>query len=131
MNQQKDCLLKRVDLKALPPFQPRYFVPEDADLTQKETLASLYQQLLDRPVETEQEMEQLILDRSELEAAINQQQAKQDPAKAVHDYKKALVLGGSRPLPELFSAAQLDFDFSEKTIQPLARILLDEWQKQL
>ncbi len=58
-------------------------------------------------------------------------QAKQDTAKAVENYKKALSLGGSRPLPELFSAAGLEFDFSEKTIRPLSRILLSEWQKQL
>ncbi|MBC8391145.1 MAG: hypothetical protein H8E17_01065 [Deltaproteobacteria bacterium] len=45
--------------------------------------------------------------------------------------KKVLALGGSRLLGKLFSAAGLEFDFSGKTIQPLARILLDEWQKQL
>ncbi len=56
-------------------------------------------------------------------------QSRQNLAEAISNYKKALALGGSRPLPELFAAAGLEFDFSEKTIQPLARILQDEWQK--
>ena len=47
-------------------------------------------------------------------------QSRQDMGAAVEHYKTALALGGSRPLPELFAAAGLEFDFSEKTIQPLA-----------
>ncbi len=58
-------------------------------------------------------------------------QAKTDMAAAVGNYKRALALGGSRPLPELFAAAELEFDFSEKTIEPLAEMLCDEWRKQL
>ena len=42
-----------------------------------------------------------------------------DRAGAVADYKKALALGGSRPLPELFAAAGIRFDFSEQIIGPL------------
>ena len=42
-----------------------------------------------------------------------------DKTKAVADYRKSLTLGGSRPLPELFAAAGLKFDFSERTIAPL------------
>jgi oligoendopeptidase F len=52
--------------------------------------------------------------------------SKQDKAKALEDYKKSLALGGSRPLPELFSAAGCQFEFSAKTIQPLAEMLRDE-----
>ncbi len=37
------------------------------------------------------------------------------------DYRKALALGGSRPLPELFQTAGIQFDFSEKTIAPLMK----------
>jgi oligoendopeptidase F len=40
-----------------------------------------------------------------------------DPAKAINGYKSALSLGGSRPLPELFRAAGLDFDFSPERIR--------------
>lgn len=55
--------------------------------------------------------------------------SRRDKVKALNDYKKALALGGSRPLPELFSAAGCRFEFSEKTIQPLAKMLREELKK--
>ncbi len=55
--------------------------------------------------------------------------SKQDKAKALNDYKKSLTLGGSRPLPELFSAAGCQFEFSAKTIQPLAKVMREELGK--
>jgi oligoendopeptidase F len=55
--------------------------------------------------------------------------SKQNKAKALGDYKKSLALGGSRPLPELFSAAGCRFEFSAKTIQPLAKVLKEELGK--
>jgi oligoendopeptidase F len=45
--------------------------------------------------------------------------ARRDQAAALAGYKRALALGGSRPLPELFAAAGIRFDFSESTIAPL------------
>jgi oligoendopeptidase F len=42
-----------------------------------------------------------------------------DPAGAVADYRKALAIGGARPLPELFSAAGIRFGFDEPLIAPL------------
>ena len=45
--------------------------------------------------------------------------AKDDPQRALSNYRAALKLGGTRPLPELFSAAGIRFDFSEKTLKPL------------
>jgi oligoendopeptidase F len=39
------------------------------------------------------------------------------------------VLGGSRPLPELFQAAGCRFEFSAKTIQPLTKLLREELEK--
>jgi oligoendopeptidase F len=41
----------------------------------------------------------------------------------VEAYKKALSLGGSRPLPELFKAAGVPFDFGPKTVEPYAKEL--------
>jgi oligoendopeptidase F len=55
--------------------------------------------------------------------------SKRDKAKALDDYKKSLALGGSRPLPELFQAAGCKFEFSERTIQPLAKMLREELAK--
>jgi oligoendopeptidase F len=52
--------------------------------------------------------------------------SKQDKAKALADYKKALALGGSRPLPELFAAAGCRFDFSSQTIKPLIQLAQTE-----
>ena len=45
--------------------------------------------------------------------------AKKDPRQALADYRNALTLGGSQPLPALFQAAGLAFDFSQRTISPL------------
>ncbi len=42
-----------------------------------------------------------------------------DPSAALAGYRRALALGGSRPLPQLFAAAGIAFDFSEKTLRPL------------
>jgi oligoendopeptidase F len=42
-----------------------------------------------------------------------------DKAEAVASYRRALSLGGSRPLPELFAAAGVPFGFAESTIAPL------------
>lgn len=52
-----------------------------------------------------------------------------EPAKAVAAYKNALSLGGSRTLPELFSAAGARFDFSADTIRPLMDLIGEELAK--
>ena len=48
---------------------------------------------------------------------------------AVADYKKALALGGSRPLPELFAAAGIRFDFSDRLIASLMDTIGGELEK--
>jgi oligoendopeptidase F len=45
--------------------------------------------------------------------------SQRDFAGAVSSYRRALGLGGKRPLPELFSTAGIRFDFSASAIQPL------------
>jgi oligoendopeptidase F len=52
--------------------------------------------------------------------------SKRDQAGALKQYKQALHLGGSRPLPELFSAAGCRFDFSRQTIGPLVELVKQE-----
>jgi oligoendopeptidase F len=42
--------------------------------------------------------------------------ARKDQAKAVDDYRKALALGGTATLPELFSAAGVRFAFDAETL---------------
>ncbi|MBS0660442.1 MAG: M3 family oligoendopeptidase [Verrucomicrobia bacterium] len=46
-------------------------------------------------------------------------QARRDTGRAIDAYLHALALGGSRPLPELFEAAGLKFDFTAGTLVPL------------
>lgn len=52
--------------------------------------------------------------------------SREDPRRAISNYRAALRLGGTRTLPELFSAAGILFDFSERTLQPLMQALSDE-----
>jgi oligoendopeptidase F len=47
--------------------------------------------------------------------------ARTDLHGALDRYLAGLALGGSRPLPELFQAAGLAFDFTDRTIEPLMR----------
>jgi oligoendopeptidase F len=57
------------------------------------------------------------------------QRSLSDPAGAVADYKKALALGGSRPLPDLFAAAGIRFDFREELIASLMETIRVELEK--
>ena len=52
--------------------------------------------------------------------------SRQDVPQALSNYRAALKLGGTRPLPELFSAAGIRFDFSEKTLRPLMSAVGEE-----
>lgn len=47
------------------------------------------------------------------------QRARTNQAQALKDYRFALSLGGSRPLPELFQAAGIKFDMTQQTLEPL------------
>lgn len=55
--------------------------------------------------------------------------SKRDKVKALTDYKSALALGGSRPLPELFAAAGCRFQFDAATIKPLVELARIELAK--
>ena len=53
-------------------------------------------------------------------------QYRKDQHEGVEAYKRALALGGSKPLPELFKAANLPFDFGSEIVQTYARELRRE-----
>ena len=55
--------------------------------------------------------------------------SKRDRAGALREYRRALGLGGSRPLAELFGAAGCKFDFSRETIAPLMKLVRGELAK--
>ena len=56
-------------------------------------------------------------------------QYKKDPEKALDNYVKALSLGGTKTLPELYKAAGLKFDFSSENIKTLMEFVNEEIEK--
>jgi oligoendopeptidase F len=44
---------------------------------------------------------------------------RRDPTRAIAAYRRALALGGKRPLPELFEAAGVQFDLSPEMLRGL------------
>ncbi len=61
-----------MDLTKLPVYQKRHFVPEGADLTIADTVTGLYQQLENKSITDQKQLDQWMLDRSELDAALSQ-----------------------------------------------------------
>ena len=60
--------------------------------------------------------------------------ARKDQKKAVADYRKALALGGTVPLPDLFSAAGAKFAFDTKTVKDavdLVEEVIEELEEKL
>ena len=55
--------------------------------------------------------------------------SKRNKAQALEAYLRGLSLGGSRPLPELFAAADCRFDFSVQTVKPLVEMVRMELAK--
>jgi oligoendopeptidase F len=54
------------------------------------------------------------------------QNSKRNPQRALADYRAGLALGGTRPLPELFRAAGIQFDFTSRTLKPLMAAMAEE-----
>jgi len=52
-----------------------------------------------------------------------------DPRGALEGYRAGLRLGGTRTLPELFSAAGIQFDFTDKTLRPLMDLLAQKMRQ--
>jgi oligoendopeptidase F len=51
---------------------------------------------------------------------------KHDPDKALKGYIAGLRLGGSKPLPEVWSTMGIDFDFSTGTLKDLVNFVQEE-----
>jgi oligoendopeptidase F len=56
-------------------------------------------------------------------------QFKKNPEQALDNYIKALSLGATKTLPELYNAAGLVFDFSSENIKSLMQFVNDEMEK--
>ena len=55
--------------------------------------------------------------------------SKRDKREALASYQRALALGNSRPLPELFAAAGCRFSFNRETVRPLVQLVKGELAK--
>jgi len=54
---------------------------------------------------------------------------RRDPKKALTQLLTAFKFGNTRPMPQLFTAAGIKFDFSQKTIAPLMQAVREELAK--
>lgn len=52
-------------------------------------------------------------------------QFRDHPHETLENYRRGLALGGSRPLPELFKAAGIRFDFSAETLRPIMKAVAE------
>ena len=55
--------------------------------------------------------------------------ARKGEASTVDRFREALALGGSRPLPELFAAAGLRFEFGEEIFRSIVEETVGEWER--
>ena len=56
-------------------------------------------------------------------------QYRENPEHALKNYATAMRLGGSRPLPDLFEAGEMEFDLGRTTVQGLIDAVRDELSK--
>ncbi|MDQ6763141.1 MAG: M3 family metallopeptidase, partial [Bacteroidota bacterium] len=56
-------------------------------------------------------------------------QFKKNKEQALENYMKALALGGTKTLPQLYETAGLQFDFSEQNIKTLMDFVTEEMEK--
>lgn len=54
---------------------------------------------------------------------------KKDPKKAIEQYKSALALGYTKPIPEIYKAAGIEFNFSPEYVKELATFVKEEYNK--
>lgn len=54
---------------------------------------------------------------------------KKEPSIAINNYKKALALGYTRSIPEMYETAGIRFDFSKGYVKELADFVMNEYKK--
>ena len=107
-NKEQDC--NEIDFYALGRHTERIFVPADVDMADPGQVVLLYENLLDREIDSANALEGFIHDRSELDAALDQQSSilyirmtcqTDDPARA-EQFKKFTeeVLPAVKPLAD-------------------------------
>src|SRR3989338_8379287 len=62
----------QLDFEKLPKYEKRKFVSDEANLRDQVTVVAFYEKLLARDIKSTVELEQWLLDRSEMESAVSQ-----------------------------------------------------------
>lgn len=65
-------MINTINFDTLRPFEPRRYVLQECDLTQKDQVLQLYRNLLNEPISSQSDLKQWIYKRSEVEAAFHQ-----------------------------------------------------------
>ena len=55
--------------------------------------------------------------------------AETDRTRAISDYKAAVVLGNTKPLPELFHVAGLTFPFTQQAVEEAVQFIVEQSSK--
>jgi oligoendopeptidase F len=55
--------------------------------------------------------------------------SRRDKSRTLQAYRRALAIGGARPLPELFQAAECRFEFGPETMRPLMDLVRTEMNR--
>lgn len=66
---------------------------------------------------------------AQLGAIATWKQYKTDPKRALKNYKNALSLGYTKPIHEIYKAAEVEFDFSKNYVNELISFVYDEYLK--
>lgn len=66
---------------------------------------------------------------AQLGAIATWKQYKNDPKKALQNYKRALSLGYTKPINEIYQAAEVEFNFSKPYVNELLSFVYDEYLK--
>lgn len=66
---------------------------------------------------------------AQLGAIATWKQYKTDPKRALKNYKNALSLGYTKPIHEIYKAAEVEFDFSKNYVSELVSFVYDEYLK--
>jgi oligoendopeptidase F len=118
---------KEINFDCLVPYQKRRFVPENADLTNLDEIRDLYARLSGRDIHSSEELESWVLDRSELETALDQKAAilyirmtcQTDDVSRAQSYKHFI----EHIVPEV---KPLDDQLNKKYLDALGRFSLNE-----
>ena len=136
MMAQENIVLR--DGASLPAYRPRCFVPENARFESPSVVEGLFEKLLSQPVATSADFESWLMARSELEAALDQEQSvryirmtcrtdHQEYAKAYEDFLQnvlPVVRAYEHKLNQRYLALSVDYPLAVSKIEVFHRHVL-------